>query len=88
MLRLDYGEITDAGLQHLASLTRLSELSLDSTHITDEAVASLRQYPALARLNLYHTLVTEKGHATLKAALPRTQIIWDPEARLPNRRRS
>jgi len=68
-LRLDYAEVTGAGLERLAGLTQLVDLSLDSTLITDRSTLQLRRWAKLKSLNLYHTMVTQKGYAELKSAL-------------------
>jgi Leucine-rich repeat (LRR) protein len=86
-LNLDYTTFNDEGLKAITALP-LSELRLDSANITDASVDALSSMKGLKLLNLYHTLVSEDAHTRLVKALPQTQIIWDRDSKLPNRRGS
>jgi hypothetical protein len=80
--------LDDTGLAKLTSLTELQSLNLDSTHVTDVGVPLLAGFGKLRQLDLYHSLLTGQGVAKLRAALPRTVVIWDKESGMPHRRRA
>lgn len=86
-LNLDYTTFGDDGLRKIAVLPLL-ELRLDSANISDAAVDTLSSIKTLRMLNLYHTLVSEEAFKKLSAALPNTNIVWDRDSKLPNRRGS
>jgi hypothetical protein len=69
-------KVTDAGLKHLASLSRLQVLRLDSSpKITDDGVkelASLKQFRSLVLLG---SEVTPEGAKKPQAALPKCKIV-------------
>ena len=87
-MNLEHTDVTDDGLCHLEALAELRVLNLDNTYVTNRGVRLLGRFQRLELLNVYHTLITEEGHERLKAVLPECEIIWDPESRLPNRRRA
>jgi len=62
-LQISGTQITDAGVQHLASLKKLEVLIVSSTEITDEAFGIIgRSFPALEYLVAgNHTRVTNEG---------------------------
>ena len=59
------GKFTDAGLEHLASLTDLQTLELASNKITDVGVAHLKPLVKLQVLRLHGAKVTDAGLANL-----------------------
>ena len=66
--------ISDAGLMHLQSLTQLEYLDLRSTPISDRGLVHLQSIRSLKRLLLQGIQITPNGVASLKAALPNTQV--------------
>ena len=83
-----YTDVGDKGLEALAGLTKLRQLSLDSTTVTDASARFLQGFPQLRKLNLYHTFVTNQGNQKVREALPQCEIIFDPKSSDPKRRRS
>jgi hypothetical protein len=71
--------VTDAGLLHLAGLSRLECLDLTKTHITDGAVDHLAKIPGLRFVDLSDTAVTGEGIRRLTASLPNL-LVWSDEA--------
>ena len=63
-------EITDAGLEHLKSLSQLKTLELYDTNITDAGLEHLKGLKQLEKLSLYHTRITDTGLANLLKHLP------------------
>ena len=59
--------ISDAGLHHLAVLTKLEELYLDSANVSDAGLAHLSGLKELKRLDLRGTKVTDVGMTTLSS---------------------
>jgi hypothetical protein len=57
--------LTDAGLSHVARLSRLRYLDLSGTSITDQGLDVLRALPELATVSLAWTNVTDVGVANL-----------------------
>lgn len=53
--------VTDAGLKHLAGLTRMEYLNLQGQHITDEGLRHLRGMTNLQTLSLSFSGVTDEG---------------------------
>jgi mono/diheme cytochrome c family protein len=58
-------QVTDAGLEQLASMKQLKELHLENTAITDAGLAKLATLLELEYLNLYGTKVTDAGLKSL-----------------------
>ncbi len=58
---------TDAGLEHVAALSRLRGLDLCYTHVTDAGLAHIAGLARLRRLDLSFTQVTDAGVAHLAA---------------------
>ncbi len=67
--------VTDAGLAHVARLTRLEELHLDNCPVTDAGVAQLAPLARLRILDLKGTRVTDAGLAVLRH-FPRLQALY------------
>ena len=67
-------EITDAGVEHLKALPRLTRLRLDNTQITDAGLVYLKKLISLKSLYLNDTQVTDAGLAEFKEALPKCTI--------------
>ncbi|MGE0607554.1 MAG: hypothetical protein AB7O62_10700 [Pirellulales bacterium] len=74
-LGLNDTQVTDTGLAHLAGLRALTSLELDNTQVTDAGLAHLEGLDSLKELSLTGTKVTKDGIATLKAALPKCEIL-------------
>ena len=69
--------MTDAGLQHLAGLTRLEWLELSQTQVTDAGLQHLAGLTGLRRLDLSQTQVTDAGVAALRKAKPSLKLELD-----------
>ncbi len=68
-------QITDAGLAHLARLTRLTDLDLTGCPaVTDAGLAHLHGLPALVNLRIYDSQITPTGIAALRQAVPTLKI--------------
>ena len=67
-------QVTDAGLEHLGSLTKLERLMLDDIPITDAGLEHLKGLTGLRELTLLDTKVTDEGVEKLRKALPNCQI--------------
>jgi hypothetical protein len=59
------GGVTDAGVRHLARLSRLRYLDLSGTGVTDQGLEVLRALPELETVSLARTKVTDTGVANL-----------------------
>lgn len=78
-LRLDSArDVTDAGLQHLKKLTKLTSLSLQYTDVSGAGFDALLRLKQLKEVNLQGAPVTQEAVEGLQQALPRCKIIWDP----------
>lgn|GEM_PF-2179862 len=53
--------LSDQGLNAVAALPHLTELTLDRTHVTNRGLPVLSQLPALERLDISATPITDKG---------------------------
>jgi serine/threonine protein kinase/Leucine-rich repeat (LRR) protein len=80
-LYLSDTRVTDEGVRNLGSLPNLSKLYLVHTRVTDAVLEQLIAMPKVELLDLSATRISAKGIATLKAALPKAQILWSE----PNR---
>ncbi len=58
---LNYTQITDAGLVHLAGLTSLQTLALFNTQVTDAGLRHLKGLTSLQTLGLSNTQITDAG---------------------------
>ncbi|HVJ68844.1 MAG TPA: hypothetical protein VM510_12720, partial [Caulifigura sp.] len=71
---LDGKPITDADLDHLATLADLKILNLSGSRITDAGLAKLASLKRLKFLYLFKTDITDAGLAHLKE-LPRLEVL-------------
>jgi hypothetical protein len=67
--------ITDASIDYLLSLSKLSRLNLAGTQITDAGLDRLASARALRWLNVERTQVSEAGMARLTANLPGLEVV-------------
>jgi hypothetical protein len=67
--------VTDAGLQHVASMPNLTRLHLERTHVTDQGIAQLSSLNGLEYLDLYGTEVTDAALEHLQA-LPKLRQLY------------
>ncbi|MFC1637083.1 M56 family metallopeptidase, partial [Planctomycetota bacterium] len=58
--------VGDEGLEHLADLTQMKDMSLFYTQVSDEGLVHLKQMSQLKKLNLFGTRVTDKGFVHVK----------------------
>lgn len=70
-------QISDAGMLALSSITALAELRLTGCRITDKGLKKLTALKSLEKLTLNRTGVSKKGIATIRAALPRCEVLAD-----------
>ena len=63
--------MTDAGLEHLKALPRLTMLILWETNVTDAGLEHLKKLTQLQRLDLRSTKVTKAGATGLQETLPK-----------------
>ena len=82
-------QVTDAGLVHLANLTKLTSINLDSTQVTDAGLVHLANLTKLTDIHLDDTQVTDAGLVHLAGlkelctlALSRTKVTDTGLARL------
>ncbi len=73
-LRLAGTRTTDAGLTHLANLTKLETLDVSRTNVTEQGLSKLRGLDNLTRIIDHGTDITDK------AALPGVQIELEGDA--------
>ncbi|XP_069552456.1 uncharacterized protein [Brachyistius frenatus] len=71
----DYTQVTDQGVGHLSTMTRLKKLSLSNTQVTDAGLPSLRGLRELQELCLDRTSVTSRNVAELVTCLPHLQVL-------------
>ncbi|KAM9775260.1 uncharacterized protein si:ch73-173p19.1 [Syngnathus typhle] len=71
----DYTQVTDRGVQHLCTMTRLKKLSLSNTQVTDAGLSYLRPLLGLQELCLDRTAVSSRGVAALITCLPHLQVL-------------
>ena len=75
-VKIQYVQVTDEGLDHLATMTGLKTLTLKRVPVTDEGIPALIKLKSVKRLNLWGTRVTMDGAAKLRAALPDCDIKY------------
>lgn len=68
--------VDDGGMEHLATLAELANLSLHGTAVTDAGLEKLATLMSLRSLYLGSTKVTSAGVKKLAAALPQCRIEW------------
>ena len=74
LLMLPTATHDDDGVKHLAKLTTLEELSLDSAKVTDASVEHLARLKNLRKLHLGRCRISADGKKRLKEALPKLVI--------------
>ena len=74
MLYLLNANITDAGLEHLATLRQVQVLHIGGTKITDAGLQHLLNLKCLRHLVLYNTTITDQGCAALQRSIPECYI--------------
>ncbi|MFI5380258.1 MAG: prolyl oligopeptidase family serine peptidase [Tepidisphaerales bacterium] len=74
-LYLKATKIDDGACQYLARMTSLRYLDVTDTHLTSDGIVQLKPLKSLVGLVLTHTDVSDAAQETLKAALPRLNII-------------
>lgn len=81
LVELDLGstQITDAGVEHLESLSKMQHLHLGNTHITDKSVERLAQLKGLQTLVVEGTRISKAGMTELRNSLPACEIMPDEE---------
>ena len=75
-LHISVTKITDAGMQHILRLKRLTVLDLSSTRITERGLMPLSACYELRELNLTGVQVDESVVYQLRKALPHCDIAW------------
>jgi len=73
-LTLPIGTFDDDGVKHLAGLSTLEELGLDSPHVTDASIEALAGLHNLRKLQLGRARLTAAGRQRLATLLPKTAI--------------
>lgn len=73
-LRVEQGELTDAGLRHLDRFPELAEIVLRNSPITDVGVSEIAKLSSLRVVNLPHAEITDKGVREL-AELPNLELL-------------
>jgi hypothetical protein len=73
---LNQNAITDAGLENIGNLTRLTDLMLRDTPTTDAGLKHLEQLHRLRMLDLTGTNTTEAAVQELQSKLPHCKISW------------
>lgn len=70
-------QVTDAGFDTLAKMTKLERLHLENTKVSDAGIAKLGALPNLEYLNLYGTKTTDGGIAKLASAKALKKLfVW------------
>ena len=73
-LDLTYSGISDAGLEHVGTLSYLEYLNLEQTSITDAGLKRLRNMTQLRMLEVSGAKISDAGVAKLQQALPHCKI--------------
>ncbi len=66
--------ISDQGLMHLQTLTKLQRLSLQGGSVTDEGLVGLAKLPKLKSLSLYEMQLTPDGRDRFKQLRPDCEV--------------
>jgi Leucine-rich repeat (LRR) protein len=76
-LRLAGTNITGRGIATLKSLPKLERLNLQGCKkLRDDAAGALAEFKQLQVLDLKETGLSEQAAASIRAALPRCQVLW------------
>ncbi|HUR55562.1 MAG TPA: hypothetical protein VMZ71_15610 [Gemmataceae bacterium] len=79
LLTLDGTKVTDTGLAHLRGMTGLQDwLGLSDTRVSDAGLKHLEGFTKVRSLTLFRTAATADGVKKLRAALPKTDVAFDP----------
>ena len=79
VLDLSETQLTAAGLAVLAQLPAVQSVALyRCAKLDDKAVPVLSGLKSVRWLDLNGTKITEAGAAQIRAALPSTQVLWEP----------
>jgi hypothetical protein len=81
LLGFDATRVTDAGLDHVASLTCLESLSFVGTKITGTGIEKLKRLKVLQDLRLGRNQASAAAIADLRQALPELEVERWPLAR-------
>ena len=81
-VKIQYVQVTEKGLDHLATMTGMKTLTLKYVPVTDEGIPALSKLKSIKRLNLWGTRVTMDGLDKLRAALPDCDIWYNSWNRL------
>lgn len=74
-LNLNYTQVTDAGLERVKGLNKLTSVGLVSTQVTDAGLEHLNGLTRLETLGLLDTQVTDAGLEHLKG-LTSLRVLW------------
>ena len=75
LLMLTGGPFDDDGVKHLAGLTALEELTLNSAQVTDASIDAIAGLKRLRKVNVAGTKITADGRAKLAKLLPKAVIV-------------
>jgi hypothetical protein len=70
------GQITDAGLAHLAGLTNLASLDIEQSKVSDRGLEHLKSLTKLREISIRETKITEEGIKGLQEAVPSLTEVW------------
>lgn len=79
-LDLRRSQLDDFQLQLLKQLTSIGTLQAQASSLDDKAVEVLAQLEQLQQLDVTDTSITSAGLEQLKAALPKTEVVWQDRA--------
>ncbi|WP_430451934.1 hypothetical protein [Rhodopirellula europaea] len=69
--------LTDAGLVHLATLPKLHQLVIRNCKVSDQGLAALHDRHSLRLLDIRRTRVSKQGVESIRAALPKCNVVSD-----------
>ncbi|HEY7326946.1 MAG TPA: M56 family metallopeptidase [Gemmataceae bacterium] len=82
LLIWDAEKITDAGVKHLAGLTKLQDLHMNGGQIGDQALEVFARLPALQRLGLQGNALSDEGLRHLQG-MKQLRGLWIGMSRMP-----